>query len=591
MAILGISFSHDGSVAVLDHSGKLVFAIGEERLNRIKAYIGFPFQGLAYIIENKIVKPEEITDVVIPLEQFSYKAKETIAFCLTENKTYYDLQNDPKPENFFIEDDAYLTISTDSELKNYIIEKITALLEQQGIHANITFIDHHLAHAACAYYSSGKNRALAITMDGEGDGKSASINICENGKIETISSTDIYNSAGYLYSAVTVKCGFKMSRHEGKITGLAAYGNYESTRECFEKHVTVEEGKLKFNNQRAYSLTNRILAKTLKWFGHDYKIGGREIIERCGKLSNEDLSAAVQHLLENKISEIASYWVDKTGICDIVVAGGVFANVKFNQRISEIPSVESLYVFPDMGDGGNAYGAAAYLYYQRYPFIPETACFSNVYFGPEFDNEYILAMLKKHEAEVEFRLSDSVAQETAKLVAENHIVGWFQGRMEYGPRALGNRSIIASPIDATINKWLNDRMRRTEFMPFAPSCLYEYAEELFDITKESFKFPANFMTITFDMKDKWAKKAPAVSHVDQTARPQLVTKEANPKYHALLTEYNILTGLPLVINTSFNIHEEPIVCKPEEGLYSLLHGVIDYFVCGDYICKLKKELH
>lgn len=591
MAILGISFSHDGSIAVLDDSGKLLFAIGEERLNRVKSYIGFPFKGLAYIIENKIVDPQNITDVVVPLEQFNHKAKETIAFCLTENKTYYDLQNDPRPQNFFIDDDAYLKISNDMEMKNYIIQKITSLLEQHGIHAKITFIDHHLAHAACAYYSSGKNRALAITMDGEGDGKSATVNICDNGKIETISSTDIYNSAGYLYSAVTVKCGFKMSRHEGKITGLAAYGNYQPTRECFEKHVTVEEGKLKFNNQRAYSLKNRVLAKILNAFGYDYKIGGREIIERCGTLSHEDLSAAVQHLLENKISEIASYWVKKTGIRDIVVAGGVFANVKFNQRISEIPEVETLYVFPDMGDGGNAYGAAAYLYYQHNPFIPSEAQFSNVYFGPEFDNEYILAMLEKHQENVEFRFSENVAQETAKLVADNKIVGWFQGRMEYGPRALGNRSIIASPVDQTINKWLNDRMRRTEFMPFAPSCLYEYAEELFDITKESFKFPANFMTITFDMKDKWAKKAPAVAHVDQTARPQLVTKEANPKYHALLTEYNALTGLPLFINTSFNIHEEPIVCKPEEGLYSLLHGVIDYFVCGDYICTLKKELH
>jgi len=591
MAILGISFSHDGSIAVLDDSGKLLFAIGEERLNRIKSYIGFPFMGLAYVIENKIVDPKEITDVVVPLEQFNHKAKETIAFCLTENKTYYDLQNDPKPQNFFIDDNTYLNISNDIEMKNYIIHKISSLLEQYAINAKISFVDHHLAHTACAYYSSGKNRALAITMDGEGDGKSATVNICDNGKIETISSTDIYNSAGYLYSAVTVKCGFKMSRHEGKITGLAAYGNYQSTQDCFEKHVTVEEGKLKFNNQRAYSLKNRIFAKVLNVFGYDYKIGGREIIERCGKLSNEDLSAAVQHLLENKISEITSYWVNKTAIYDVVVAGGVFANVKFNQRISEIAKVETLYVFPDMGDGGNAYGAAAYLYYQRHPFVPAKTQFSNVYFGPEFDNDYIRAMLEKHETEVEYKLSDSVAQETATLLANNKIVGWFQGRMEYGPRALGNRSIIASPVDQTINKWLNDRMKRTEFMPFAPSCLNEYADELFEITKESFKFPANFMTITFNMKDEWAKKAPAVAHVDQTARPQLVTKEANPKYHALLSEYNALTGLPLFINTSFNIHEEPIVCKPEEGLYSLLHGVIDYFVCGDYICKLKEELH
>ena len=159
--------------------------------------------------------------------------------------------------------------------------------------------------------------------------------------------------------------------------------------------------------------------------------------------------------------------------------------------------------------------------------------------------------------------------------------------MEYGPRALGNRSIIASPVDETINKWLNDRMKRTEFMPFAPSCLYDYADMIFDIPKEEMKYPAQFMTITFNMKKEWSDKAPAVSHVDQTARPQLVSKDGNPKYHQLLSEYNKVTGLPLFINTSFNVHEEPIVCTPEEGLHSLLTGVIDYFCVGDYICKLK----
>ena len=200
-------------------------------------------------------------------------------------------------------------------------------------------------------------------------------------------------------------------------------------------------------------------------------------------------------------------------------------------------------------------------------------------------------MLKNFTDDVEYCFSDRVEEETAKILADNKIVGWFQGRMEYGPRALGNRSIIASPTDVTINQWLNERMKRNEFMPFAPSCLYEYADELFEIPKESMKFPAQFMTITFKMKNKWSNLAPAVSHVDQTARPQLVSKEANPRYHKLLTAYNKITGLPLFINTSFNVHEEPIVCKPEEGLKSLQKGVIDYFVCGNYIIQKKKLYH
>jgi carbamoyltransferase len=422
-------------------------------------------------------------------------------------------------------------------------------------------------------------------MDGEGDLLSATVNICNNGSIKRISETTNKNSAGYLYSEVTRACGFKISRHEGKITGLAAHGDYKKYEDCFEKLVEVKDGKLFYINTVEYNIKNKIQNKLLQIVGSQKYMGAAELIRRCGKLSNEDLAASIQRLLEKKIVEIISYWVNKTGIQDVVLAGGIFANVKFNQYISEIPNIDNLFIFPDMGDGGNAYGAAAYLYFKENELnITKTR---NVYFGPEFTNEYIENMLIKNNEKVEYVLSKNICKDTAKLLSENKIIGWFQGRMEYGPRALGNRSIIASPVDATINKWLNDRMKRTEFMPFAPSCLYEYADELFDIPKEMMKYPAQFMTITFNMRKEWSDKAPAVSHVDQTARPQLVTKEANPKYYSLLTEYNKLTGLPLFINTSFNVHEEPIVCIPEEGLQSLLTGVIDYFCVGDYICKLK----
>jgi carbamoyltransferase len=411
------------------------------------------------------------------------------------------------------------------------------------------------------------------------------VNVCENGKIERISKTDHNNSAGYLYSEVTRACGFKISRHEGKITGLAAYGDYEQYENCFNKLVDIKEGKLFYHNPVENNLRNKILKKLLQSIGISKYMGAAELIRRCGSLSNKDLAASIQHLLENKIVDIVSYWVNKTGIQNIVLAGGVFANVKFNQYISEIPEVNNLFVFPDMGDGGNAYGAAAYVYFQTKKFHVEKT--ENVYLGPEFSNESIEKMLVQYCDSVEYHLSSDICHETAKLIADNKIIGWFQGRMEYGPRALGNRSIIASPVDATINKWLNERMKRTEFMPFAPSCLYEYADEIFEIPKESMKYPAQFMTITFGMKKEWADKAPAVSHVDQTARPQLVTEEGNPKYHRLLTEYRSITGLPLFINTSFNVHEEPIVHTPEEALQSLLTGVVDYFCVGDYICKLK----
>lgn len=587
MTVLGISFTHDGTLSVIK-DGKRVFSIAEERLNRQKAYIGFPFEALRYIIEKKIVRVDEIKHIAIAQDNFSLKVNNpfTIAFQLTENKKYYDLQNEKKPDDFFIEDNEWKKIKNEKELRAYIEKKIDLILKDVGIlNASIHFINHHLSHASAAYYASGFNEALSITMDGEGDGLSATVNICKNGQITNISKTDRDNSAGYLYSSVTRMCGFKISRHEGKITGLAAYGDYTKREKCFDNLVRVEDGVLKYNLKKR-NLLDKVFNKLKSIVGLESLSRAQELINRCGKdLSKEDLAASIQHLLEKRIVEIVKYWINKTGIRNIVLSGGVFANVKFNQCIGELEEVENLFIYPNMGDGGNAFGAAMNFYYQNNKYIPQKL--NNVYFGPEYSNEYILKMLEKVQDKVEFYLSSNTTKETAQLLANNKIVGWFQGRMEYGPRALGNRSIIASATDATINQWLNERMKRNEFMPFAPSCLYEYADELFEISKDSLKYPAQFMTITFKMKDEWAKKVPAVAHVDQTARPQLVTKESNSKYYDLLKEYYNITGLPLFINTSFNVHEEPIVCKPEEGLKLLLNGVIDYFVCGDYICKLK----
>ncbi len=585
MIVLGITFTHDGTLSIVK-DGNHIFSIAEERLNRIKAYIGFPFQALRYVVENAILNVDEVDYIAISMDNFSLKINNpfTIAFQLTEDKKYYDIQNELMPDDFYISDDEYKKIKSDKDLKNYIVKKLRNIFQEVGLeNKEIVFVNHHLSHASSAYYASGFYEALAITMDGEGDGLSATVNICKDGQIETISTTDRENSAGYLYSAVTKECGFKASRHEGKITGLAAYGKYN---ECFDGLAKVESGKLKYiNPKQSTSFINKAINKLSRTLGFEYLTGARELIKRCGEMSKENISASVQTLLEKRIVEIVEYWINNTNMKNIVLAGGVFANVKFNQYIGEIKKVENLFIFPDMGDGGNAYGAAIYIYHQKNNYYPKKL--ENVYFGPEFSNEYIKDMLENYKDKVEFYKTENVAKETAQILANNKIVGWFQGKMEYGPRALGNRSIIASPTDATINQWLNERMKRNEFMPFAPSCLYEYAYELFDIPKESLKYPAKFMTITFKMKDKWVKKAPAVAHVDQTARPQLVTKESNPRYYELLTEYNKITGLPLFINTSFNVHEEPIVCKPEEGLKSLLNGVIDYFVCGDYICRLK----
>ena len=582
MVVLGINISHDSSISIVK-DGQHLFSIAEERINRIKVYTGFPFKSLRYIIDNQIIQPEEITDISISSSFFSKKWAFTYAFELTEDRLYYDVLNESKPKNFYINDSDYLSIRDKRSCKAYVGTKLKNIFETFNISAKIHYVDHHFAHACAAYYASGFKKALSITMDGVGDRLSSTVNICENGTVTKVSETDGKNSVGLLYSEVTKMCGFKVARHEGKITGLAAHGDFSAYEDCFDKLLKYKDGKILHNDP----ITNKVKRVILSIL-NGKKIGrSRSLLSLCGKLSDKDLAASIQNLVEKVIKRNIEYWINETKIYNVVLGGGVFANVKVNQHVSEIANLKELFIFPNMGDGGNAYGSAAFVYFSKNKHIPLKT--KNVYLGPEFSNQYIKKMLDRHKDKVEFYLSKDICKDTAQLLSSNKIIGWFQGRMEYGPRALGNRSIIASPVDSSINQWLNERMERTEFMPFAPSCLYEFADELFEITNEKLKYPAEFMTITFNMKEKWTEMAPAVSHIDKTARPQLVTKEANPKYHNLLRHYYELTGLPLFINTSFNVHEEPIVCLPEEGLKSLLSGVIDYFCIGDFICHLKSS--
>ncbi len=580
MTILGISPSHDGTLTVI-RDGSHIFSIAEERLNRIKAYTGFPFESLRYIIKEKIVDPKEVDVVAVSMGTFKKEWARTMAFLLTEDKQYYDLQNEKPGPDFYLNDKEWKAVQSDEECKAYVEKKIRTLLLAVGISAEIAFFDHHACHAASAYYASGEDDVLAITLDGEGDLCSGSVRVCSKGQMETLTTVPSSASLGWLYSEMTRFCGFKVSRHEGKITGLAALGNPEQGWEILKKQILVEDGAIIYpHSTPLWKFYNRVRMKLklIPYSSNPWRI----IIDSISHLPQKDMAAAVQYALEQRACEFISYWVQKTGKQNLVLAGGIFANVKLNQRISEMPSVQSLFVFPDMGDGGNAYGAAMLAYHRTHPYTPQERRMKDAYLGPQFDDAAIERALSA-ESLIVYRKTDTIEQETAALIAEKKIVGWFQGRMEYGPRALGNRSVLAHPTDASINKWLNDRMKRTEFMPFAPSCLYEASEELFHMEKSSMKRPAEFMTITFDMKKEWVEKASAVAHVDGTARPQLVRQDTNPRFHALLTEYKKLTGLPLVINTSFNVHEEPIVCTPDDALKSLTSGMIDVLAIGDYL--------
>jgi carbamoyltransferase len=305
----------------------------------------------------------------------------------------------------------------------------------------------------------------------------------------------------------------------------------------------------------------------------------KRLLKRCGPAR---FAAAFQQVLEEVVVAFAEPFVREQGVGKVVLAGGVFANVKLNQKILEMDGVDRIFVFPHMGDGGLGYGAAVEVCAQNGSLEP--APVKDVYWGPGFGEVEIKEELAR--AGISYEMPDDLEAEVARLLARGKVVCRFDGRMEFGPRALGNRSILYQATDKTVNDWLNRWLGRTEFMPFAPVTLDAFAEECY-LNFEGAEHAAEFMTITFPCTDTMKDLCPAVVHVDGTARPQIIRRDVNPSYYRILEEYRKLTGNPSLINTSFNMHEEPIVLSPRDALRALESAKIDFLAIGHFLCRNK----
>ncbi len=573
MKILGIHDSHDCGAAVIE-DGKIIAAVNEERINREKMCWGFPKQSIQAVLKIAKIEAKDI-DIVAVATIFGTLKPEIVshkdASALVEGKSTKKLVS--KLSGFsgaILSSEKWIPFQRAIEKAGTKGRRTRTKKEIKkiGFECPVKFVDHHTAHAAGAYYTSGKENATIVTNDASGDSISSLVCIGEKGEMKTAFRLGSYNSIGKYYAYVTELCGFTPNKHEGKITGLAAYGK--------PAYLDYFNSLVRYNNGRIvnYSKSRHDSAKL-------------KLKEGIGNFDNKNLAASIQDHLEENLVKYVDYWVEKTGIRDVVTAGGVFANVKLNQRIAESPKVNSFFVHPHMGDGGLAVGAALYLFAEHKlnqgSFLKPKEL-DNIYFGPGFSKEEISKALEKHKLKA--REVNDIETETAQAISEKKIVGHFQGRMEYGPRALGNRSIIADPTDKNINNWLNKRLHRTEFMPFAPSILDTDAKAFYKNYEQS-AYAARFMTITFDVPEAKAKLAPAVVHVDDTARPQVVDTRANPRYHKVLKAYKDITGLPLFINTSFNAHEEPIVCTPDDAIRSFKNGAVDVLVLGNFIVDKK----
>jgi len=293
----------------------------------------------------------------------------------------------------------------------------------------------------------------------------------------------------------------------------------------------------------------------------------------------------MQTVLEDIVTRYINHWIQESGYSNIALAGGVFANVKLNQRIHELPSAQSIFIHPGMGDEGLALGAALFKCFQLCQQTQtrfECNRIDHVYWGPEFSTSQIENEIK--ESGLPYEDCPNIEEKVAALIARGKVVARFAGNMEYGPRALGNRSILYQTTDTTVNDWLNKKLHRTEFMPFAPVTLKEYSHQCYKDVGGA-EIPAEFMTITFDCTDWMKKNCPAVVHVDGTARPQIINKETTPLYYKIVDEYRKLTGLPSIINTSFNMHEEPIVCTPNDAIRAFKQGSLDYLAMENFLIR------
>jgi carbamoyltransferase len=605
MRVLGISPLDKDSTASFLEDGKIVFACAEERLSRVKLQNGFPHRAVrlglertgwdpasidavAYAFfdgdgEERLIRQALETDTQahrtdctaeslkrlraarsngyavdrthpipgLPTERAEFMPRKSLLKRLANKGTTSSARIDWLTHRYFFKHWAKEAIA---DHHHWTRELLTGLAEY-GLGTKLQRFHHHATHAANAFYASGFEQALVVTLDGYGSGCCGGVFAAGADGIRPLHHFAFPNSLGQFYEHVTSGLGFKPSRHEGKIVGLAAYGNAEHLRKVLLNRFECIDGDIRIRAAMNYLFTRAL----------------------ADQFAKRDVAAGYQHVLEEVTQVMVRHWLDKTGLTKVVVSGGVHANVKLNQRIREIDGVDGVFVYPNMGDGGCGTGAGMLVFEQADVGVRPL---DHVYLGPEYSEAEIAGTLRRQD--LQFERCNDIEEQVAHLLTEDYIVGRFNGRMEYGPRALGNRSILYPAGDPEVNQWLNQQLGRTEFMPFAPAALASEADRLFKNLSGCEK-TAEFMTITFDCTDDMIRLCPAAVHVDGTARPQLVSEQTNLSFYKILRGYYERTGIPALINTSFNMHEEPIVCSPEDACRAFLLGNLDYLAIGPFL--------
>jgi carbamoyltransferase len=559
--LVGYHRSHEASVVVVDDDGRPLFAASEERFSRIKMQGGWPNLAAEFASRQFDLADSEIVHGGLPLRQ-RFGRELRLALYNAANRKLQDVH--PKRFRKLFDIAVGRTGKSGAEIFPGL----------PRIH-----VDHHTCHAASAYYPSGFDEAEVVTVDGVGDTYSARFFHASGGRLEP--RTALFHTEfplGHNYEYMTALLGHHPHRHAGKLTGLSAHGSRDNRLLTELERWLAEIWSTRTGRPYFFMLHSQHGATADDPAFDDAVRELRGLRQtRFGDWSNADLAWAIQHILERDVTQLIKRVIPRIDGQSICLAGGVFANVKLNKLVKEM-GFGRIFIQPAMGDGGLAFGGPLQVLGERGAIQPYRL--ESVYLGPEYSDEEMLEAIRNEGLDA--RRYDPVEPKIAELLAAGHVVARFNGRMEFGPRSLGNRSILYHCADASVNDWLNKRLDRTEFMPFAPAILEDEVSRSFHGTAGA-EHAAEFMTITFDCTDEFKANCPAAVHVDGTARPQIVRAQTNPSLHQILQHYRELTGVGTVVNTSFNMHEEPIVCNPEDAVRSFVRGHLDYLAIGPYV--------
>ncbi|MDA3790820.1 MAG: hypothetical protein PF503_20290 [Desulfobacula sp.] len=544
MKLLGIHFGHDSNAALIV-DGRIIAVVSEERLNRIKHASDPPFQSLAFCLETGNLSIDEIDIIAVSGRHL----------------------HDDFHKVFDTGRDDFIVPSYQNRFR---IKEDTRILS----------FDHHLCHASISYQLSGfSDTTLILVSDGVGDDCSISVWTGENGKIELIQKYPSSGSLGWFYSNVTEAMGWIHGDGEGKTMALASTGNPGTAMDdLLPFSPNYHQGKL-IKPRDFGEVGSFLLRGSNQWFLKD----AHAIEDLFGQYRKEDIAATAQKILETEHTNLVQHWMELKGIENLCVSGGVFLNILLNRKLANLSECKELYITPEPGDSGLALGAALTALSQfNSDTLPEKL--ETIYLGPEYSNDEIHQFLKKQKLDYENLDDEPLLKKVANYLANHKCVGWFQGRMEMGPRALGNRSILMRSSRLENKDYVNRNVKfRESFRPFCPTLLEEDRDQYLAQDEEG-----KYMVLAFESLGNVLEKFPAVAHVDNLIRPQILSRQDNPLYYRLIESFKEFTGESILLNTSFNIKGEPIVCTPADAVRCFYSSGMDVLVMGNFLLKKNK---